>query len=213
MTKLTLALLVITAACDKKPAGEPATKPAPSGDPVAIDANLGLDGAGIDDAGIDAAAPDAPDAAPDAAIDPLEDLAKRYEACVRADDRCGWKLRRDVSYDVGFLLVTKDQLFAVLRLGGTTVGHSVAVSARGDFTGAKTFDHTRGTAQSGFPRKVVRLAKGESSEQANLDAFAKLHKKAKPARAAGDYVAGIDRKELVIRRFENGTAAEIWTYE
>src|SRR5688572_817482 len=167
MTKLTLALLVLTAACDKKPAGETATKP--SGEPVAIDAPPSLDDAGIDAAG----APDAtPDAAPDAAIDPLEDLAKRYEACVRADDRCGWKLRRDVSYDVGFLLVTKDQLFAVLRLGGTTIGHSVAVNARGDFTSPKTFDHTRGTAQSGFPRKVVRLAKGEPAEQANLDAFA-----------------------------------------
>ena len=210
MTKVTLALLVIAAACDKKPAGDP--------DPKGGTATPSIDTAPSpdslpDDAAVAAESPDATSEPPDAAVDPLEELSKRYESCVRADDRCGWKLRTDVNYDVGFLLVTKDQIFAVLRLGGITLGHTVAVKANGEFASPKSFDRTRGTAQSGFPRKVRLLAKADAAEPANLAAFAKLHKKAKPVGASGEYVAGIDRKELVVRRFENGAAVELWTFE
>lgn len=221
MTRVTLALIVIAAACDMKPADDKAAAPGrsramdPSGQPGSAMGTTKMDAgaAASPPPAIDAAVAAEPPPPIDAAPDPLEDLAKRYEACIDAADRCGWKLRTDKRYDVGFLLVTKDRLFAVLRLGGTTLGHAVEVDAKGEFVRPRSFDRTRGTAQGGFPRKVVRLAKGDAVEPANLAAFAKLHKRAKPARAAGDYVAGIERKELVVHRFEDGKSVESWTFE
>ena len=219
MTKVTLALLAVFAsACDRKPAETEAAAPGksgamdPAGNPGSAMGVQRMD-AGTATEPADAAVAVEPVPPIDAAPDPLVALAERYEACVRAADRCGWKLLPDKTYDVGFLLVTNERLYSVLRLGGTRIGHSVEVGQDGDFVRPRYFDRMQGTAQGGFPRKVLRLAKGDDVEETNLAELMRLHKKAKPAHAADDHAAGIVRKELVIHRFEDGKSVEQWSFE
>ena len=223
MTSVTFAVLVlIVAACDRKPAENEAAAPGrsgamdPSGQPGSamgvkrMDAGTPVPPPAPSDATVAAAEPAPPI---DAAPDPLVALAEKYEACLGATDRCGWKLLPDKTYDVGFLLVTNERLYAVLRLGGTRIGHTVEVDENGNFVRPRNFDRTQGTAQGGFPRKVLRLAKGDDVEKTNLAEFMRLHRKAKPAHAAGDHVAGIVRNDLVIRQFEDGKSVDQWMFE
>lgn len=213
-------VLALAGACKMKPAEDEAAKPGKSGamDPV------GAAGSAMGTAMKDAAAPtaatdaaisdDAAIAVVDAGPSREEELQKRYEACLQAADRCGFSLRTDdVRYEAGLLLVGKDTIVAVLWLGGLRVGHAVFIEPDGTFGRDIAYVKTQGARQSGFPRKVRQHVKNDDKERTNAEAFAKLKHKAERTVAVGDYVAAVAKKGLIIRRFENGEAVELWEYD
>lgn len=212
-------VLALVGACKMKPAEDEAAKPGKSG---AMDPSGGAGsamGTAMKDAAAqvaDAAIPD--DAAVAAAVDAgpsrEEELQRRYEACLQAADRCGFSLRTDdVRYEAGLLLVGKDTIVAVLWLGGLRVGHAVFIESDGTFGRDIAYAKTQGARQSGFPRKVRQHVKNDDKERTNAGAFAKFKHKAERTVAVGDYVAAVGKKGLIIRRFENGEAVEMWEYD